>query len=115
MQFSERLLRRYRMGDMDGDSVQTLGDYGDFKNAYDAANGVGSFAAMLAGVPEPTGLALAALAAGESMNSIPETAVPLNAHSGCSVEAKYATRNLWTRFVTSQSHNAICGGRLAFG
>ena len=34
-----------------------------FIDAYDAAHGVGAFAAMLAGVPEPSSAVLAVLAA----------------------------------------------------
>ena len=44
----------YQSGDLDGDGVNSINDFGDFQMAFDAANGAGSFVAMLASVPEPT-------------------------------------------------------------
>ena len=55
------LVEAYRLGDMDGDQDRDLTDFGFFKAAFEAENGVGSFDAMLASVPEPGGLALAVL------------------------------------------------------
>jgi len=43
----------YQVGDLDGDGVNSIQDFSDFKTAYDEANGLGAFNAMLAGVPEP--------------------------------------------------------------
>jgi len=53
----------YQMGDLDGDGVNSIEDFGDFRSAYDAANGSGSFVAMLASVPEPSSLLLLTLGA----------------------------------------------------
>ncbi|MCA9186630.1 MAG: LamG domain-containing protein, partial [Planctomycetales bacterium] len=46
----------YLRGDMNYDGVNDDADFRLFKDAYDAANGAGAFAAMLASVPEPTGV-----------------------------------------------------------
>jgi hypothetical protein len=43
----------YQSGDLDGDGVNSIIDFGLFEEAFDVANGVGAFQAMLAGVPEP--------------------------------------------------------------
>ena len=48
----------YRMGDIDGDLDHDLEDYLQFEAAYDLANGLGAFAALVQGVPEPSSLAL---------------------------------------------------------
>lgn len=48
----------YRMGDIDGDLDHSLEDYLLFEAAYDLANGMGSFTAMVQGIPEPTSMAL---------------------------------------------------------
>jgi hypothetical protein len=53
----------YLRGDLDGDGVNSVIDFGLFKDAYEQAHGGGSFAAMLAEVPEPAAGLLAALAA----------------------------------------------------
>ncbi|MBN1855010.1 MAG: discoidin domain-containing protein [Pirellulales bacterium] len=47
------IAQAYRAGDLDGDGMNNLVDFGLFKTAYEAENGPGSFAAMIAGVPEP--------------------------------------------------------------
>jgi hypothetical protein len=54
----------YQMGDLDGDGMNSVLDFGLFIDAFEANNGGGSFAAMLAAynVPEPSSLALALLA-----------------------------------------------------
>jgi hypothetical protein len=44
----------YQMGDLDGDFNHTLQDFDLFAKAYDLANGVGAFTAMVASVPEPS-------------------------------------------------------------
>jgi hypothetical protein len=48
----------YQKGDLNGDGVNNLNDLDLFKEAFDAANGVGAFAAMVASVPEPAAGAL---------------------------------------------------------
>jgi hypothetical protein len=48
----------YQSGDLNGDGENNIFDFGIFKNAYDAANGLGAFEAMLATVPEPSCLVL---------------------------------------------------------
>lgn len=57
------LAEAYRVGDLTGDRQNDHADFTAFKGIYDAANGVGSFAAMLATVPEPSSCVIA-LAAG---------------------------------------------------
>jgi Na+-transporting NADH:ubiquinone oxidoreductase subunit NqrF len=52
----------YAMGDLNGDFRNDHADFVIFKAAFDAANGVGSFASMLASVPEPTTILLIASA-----------------------------------------------------
>ena len=47
------IAQAYQSGDLDGDGVNSIGDFGEFKTAFDAVNGLGAFEAMLAGVPEP--------------------------------------------------------------
>ena len=48
----------YLMGDMTGDLANNYDDFVAFKTLYEATNGAGSFAAMVAGVPEPSTLML---------------------------------------------------------
>jgi hypothetical protein len=57
-QAGKSLAEAYRLGDLTGDRVNNHNDFRAFKNAYDAANGVGAFAAMVASVPEPSSLVL---------------------------------------------------------
>lgn len=54
------LAESYRLGDLNRDKLNNHDDFVAFKSLYDAANGVGAFAAMAAAVPEPTSLCLAA-------------------------------------------------------
>ena len=75
----------YVLGDLTADLRVDGRDFVAFRTAYDDANGVGAFAAMLATVPEPTGAALAivamaacwftraAAARRSSMNSLPQS------------------------------------------
>jgi len=56
------LAQAYRLGDFNGDLANNHADFVEFKNLYDAANGVGAFAVMVASVPEPTSLAIASVA-----------------------------------------------------
>ncbi len=48
----------YAMGDLNGDLRNDHADFVIFKGAFEAAHGAGSFAAMLASVPEPTSFLL---------------------------------------------------------
>lgn len=48
----------YLMGDMTGDLANNYVDFVAFKKLYDDTHGAGSFAAMAAGVPEPSTLVL---------------------------------------------------------
>lgn len=57
------LAEAYRLGDITGDGKNNHPDFAAFKAAYEAANGVGAFEAMLASVPEPATVVLV-LAAG---------------------------------------------------
>jgi hypothetical protein len=50
--------QQYRAGDLNEDGENNIFDFGLFKNAYEAVNGLGSFDAMIAAVPEPTVVAL---------------------------------------------------------
>lgn len=54
---------RHNLGDLDNDGSHTALDFLDFQQRYDGVNGAGSFALALAGVPEPSSLALVGLAA----------------------------------------------------
>ncbi|MEM6732834.1 MAG: hypothetical protein AAF658_14845, partial [Myxococcota bacterium] len=59
-------LEAYRLGDLDGNFDHNLFDFDLFADAFDLANGAGSFQALLQGVPEPgaTGLIVATLCSG---------------------------------------------------
>jgi hypothetical protein len=48
----------YFLGDLTADRKNNHADFVAFKVVYEAANGAGSFARMLAGVPEPSALTL---------------------------------------------------------
>jgi hypothetical protein len=48
----------YQRGDLNGDFEHSLQDFDLFAEAFDAANGVGAFSAMVASVPEPNSLIL---------------------------------------------------------
>src|SRR4029078_829146 len=52
----------YAKGDLNGDFRNDHADFVLFKDAYETANGAGSFATMVASVPEPTGALLGASA-----------------------------------------------------
>ena len=41
------------LGDLNGDGVNNFADFREFKDDYDAYNGAGAFAAMMATIPEP--------------------------------------------------------------
>jgi hypothetical protein len=47
-------VQAYRAGDLSGDGFNSIQDFIQFKTIYEAENGAGSFARMVAGVPEPT-------------------------------------------------------------
>ena len=52
----------YRLGDLDGDGDNDHTDFLAFKSAYEAVNGAGSFADMVASVPEPSTVVLFVIA-----------------------------------------------------
>lgn len=52
------LAEAYRHGDMTGDGLNNHADFAAFKATYETLNGLGSFAALLAGVPEPSTIVL---------------------------------------------------------
>ena len=52
-------VERYRSGDLNGDGVKDIFDVDIFIETFDAQNGMGAFSSMIAGVPEPSSLALA--------------------------------------------------------
>lgn len=51
----------YKKGDMNGDLANNFDDTVIFRDVYDAANGAGAFAALVAGVPEPASMTLLGL------------------------------------------------------
>jgi hypothetical protein len=59
---SYSLAEAYQRGDLNKDGVNDVLDFGIFKDAYNAGSGAGAFERMLAGVPEPSSIALAFLA-----------------------------------------------------
>ena len=58
------LLQRYARGDLNNDGRNDRFDFAQFKALFDAANGAGAFNAMVAGVPEPTSLAVLVIGIG---------------------------------------------------
>jgi hypothetical protein len=52
------LAEAYRRGDLNGDKLSDHADFVEFKTLFDAANGAGAFADMLASVPEPSSVLL---------------------------------------------------------
>ena len=60
------------LGDLDGDFRNDHRDFVLFKHAYEAANGVGSFADLLQAVPEPTTMAYFGFAVAASVASVGE-------------------------------------------
>lgn len=59
---SDSFAESYRLGDLNGDKLNNHADFVLFKNAYEAANGAGSFLAMVNAVPEPSTVILLGLA-----------------------------------------------------
>ena len=55
------LLQRYARGDLNDDGRNDRFDFAQFKALFDAANGAGSFNAMINTVPEPATIAILAL------------------------------------------------------
>jgi hypothetical protein len=51
-------VQRALAGDLDGDGDNDVTDFSLFKADFDAVNGAGAFNAMLAGVPEPSSIAI---------------------------------------------------------
>ncbi|MCO6047130.1 dockerin type I domain-containing protein [Aeoliella sp. ICT_H6.2] len=77
-------LERYLHGDLNNDGLVNQLDYRQFKNLYEADQGVGSFAVLLAGtsVPEPgamvlLGLAVVGLAFRRVLQRVPKAALAL--------------------------------------
>jgi hypothetical protein len=60
------LLQRYARGDLNNDGRNDRFDFAQFKALFDAANGAGSFNAVLNAVPEPGSLTILALGTGLS-------------------------------------------------
>lgn len=56
------LVDAYLLGDLDGDGRNSIADFGLFKNAYEAAWGVGTFGSLTTAVPEPSATAVLATA-----------------------------------------------------
>ena len=54
----ESRVQTYLRGDLNGDADIDPGDFITFQSLFDAANGAGAFAAMIAGVPEPSSVLL---------------------------------------------------------
>ncbi len=55
------LFEAYQMGDMNGDRITNIDDVTLFREAFNDANGVGAFEAMLISVPEPASSVLIAI------------------------------------------------------
>ena len=55
-------LDAYFQGDLDGDLDNDVGDFALFKDAFNEANGPGTFEVMVASVPEPSTIGLLMLA-----------------------------------------------------
>ncbi len=55
-------VENYRRGEITGDNAVNFNDWVAFRAAFNAANGAGSFEAMLASVPEPSGFSLLLIA-----------------------------------------------------
>jgi len=51
----------YSFGDLNGDFIHDLADFAAFRRSFEATRGAGSFAKMLAAVPEPSCLVLASI------------------------------------------------------
>ena len=64
-------IERYELGDLDGDGKNSLEDFAMFRHLFEAANGTGSFAAMLASVPEPSSLLLVLLSVASATTRLP--------------------------------------------
>jgi hypothetical protein len=58
------LLQRYARGDLNNDGRNDRFDFAQFKALFDAANGAGSFNAVLGAVPEPGSLTILAVGTG---------------------------------------------------
>ncbi len=54
-------IENYGMGDLTGDSLVNHADFVAFRTSFIQVNGPGAFAAMMAGVPEPSGVVLVGL------------------------------------------------------
>ena len=57
------LLAAYTLGDLNGDGDHDLLDFREFRDAFESTHGAGSFAHMLANIPEPATLTLAVVLA----------------------------------------------------
>ena len=57
----------FAMGDLNGDFRNNHADFVIFKRAFEAAHGADAFAALLAGVPEPSTILLALVFASASL------------------------------------------------
>jgi hypothetical protein len=80
----------YQQGDLNGDNANNFVDFRLFKADYDAANGVGAFAAMSGVVPEPTSALLAGLgliAASTTLRNKHRISTSISRHGEYSVAA----------------------------
>ena len=59
----------YFLSDLNGDNRHDFKDFNAFADAFDEANGTGGFAAMIAGIPEPSSMVLSALGVLEPMRT----------------------------------------------
>lgn len=77
-------VQAYRAGDLSGDGLNSIQDFIQFKTIYEAENGgAGSFARMIAGVPEPSTVFMALVGAAVLIVRGRSRHTCINRESGC--------------------------------
>ena len=67
-------IEAYAAGDLDGDGINSIKDFGLFKDAFVSVHGLSGFHALFATVPEPSAIALMAVA-GASFTLLPKKCI----------------------------------------
>ncbi|MCA9189895.1 MAG: PEP-CTERM sorting domain-containing protein, partial [Planctomycetales bacterium] len=114
-EFSElSVAAAYGKGDLNGDKVVDVSDYRFFRNDFEAAQGVGSFQAMLNSVPEPASaallLSLVAGAFGMLRRSRKVAALAVVAAAGMLVSSSSASADMVHRYSFNISADDSIGG-----